>query len=444
MAVVNIKQTTQFRIKKLALNSKYGSIDLSAIYEEINIFDSILNPCMSGNIVIRDGVGLAKKLLFDGSEFLDISISKDNEASTNQGTNITKTFRIFKLSDRQNVNQNSELYILHFASEELIYSEQQKVNQSYTGVYSDIATSVLRDYLKVPANKIAVIEKTKGIHNSVVPLLSPIDAMNWLAKRSVSDINLADFLFFENQYGFNFVSLNKLFSIKPLFAINFTPKNISDNVAGEFFGVRDYNISTSFDILENTRNGFYSNRFIGFDVLTRTVVESDLGIKNHYSGTHLNEKPNVFVSQNREGKDAGLMPFSKVALYPFQLYRNSQAYVKGNDTAKSLLIDDTHKYIPQRKAILHNLLQRKMTVALPGNFAITSGFVLDVQAPSFATKTDTAEKTDKSISGKYLIVATRHVISSQKHETFCELATDSTNNGVVSATNGALQQSKYR
>ena len=117
MAVVNIKQTTQFRIKKLALNSKYGSIDLSAIYEEINIFDSILNPCMSGNIVIRDGVGLAKKLLFDGSEFLDISISKDNEASTNQGTNITKTFRIFKLSDRQNVNQNSELYILHFASE---------------------------------------------------------------------------------------------------------------------------------------------------------------------------------------------------------------------------------------------------------------------------------------------------------------------------------------
>jgi hypothetical protein len=268
--------------------------------------------------------------------------------------------------------------------------------------------------------------------------------MNWLAKRSVSDNNLADFLFFENQYGFNFVSLNKLFSIKPLFAINFAPKNISDNVAGEFFGVRDYNISTSFDILENTRNGFYSNRFIGFDVLTRTVVESDLGITNHYSGTHLNDKPNVFVSKNREGKDAGLMPFSKVALYPFQLYRNSQAYVKGNDSAKSLLIDDTHKYIPQRKAILHNLLQRKMTVALPGNFAITSGFVLDVQAPSFATKTDVTEKVDKSISGKYLIVATRHVISSQKHETFCELATDSTNNGVISATNGALQQSKYR
>jgi hypothetical protein len=444
MSVVNIKQTTQFRIKKLDLNSKYGTIDLSAIFEEINIFDSVLNPCMSGNIVIKDAIGLAKKLVFDGSEFLDISISKDNEASTGQGTNITKTFRIFKFSDRKNINQNSEIYILHFASEELIYSEQQKVNQAYNGLYSDIATSVLKDYLKVSTDKIAIIEKTKGIHNSVVPLLSPIDSMNWLAKRSVSDNNLADFLFFENQYGFNFVSLNKLFSIKPLFAINFSPKNISDSVGNEFFGVRDYTISTAFDILENTRNGFYSNRFIGFDVLTRTLVESDLGIKNHFNGTHLNDKPNVYVSLNREGKDAGLMPFSKVALYPFQLYRNSQAYVKANDSVKSLLIDDTHKYIPQRKAILHNLLQRKMTVALPGNFAITSGFVLDVKVPAFASKPDVTDQNDKSISGKYLIVATRHVISSQKHETFCELATDSTNNGVVSATDSKLQQSKYR
>ena len=85
-----------------------------------------------------------------------------------------------------------------------------------------------------------------------------------------------------------------------------------------------------------------------------------------------------------------------------------------------------------------------MTVALPGNFAITSGFVLNVDAPSFSTKTDVTEKSDKSVSGKYLIVATRHVISPQKHETFCELATDSTNNGVVLATNGELQNSKQR
>ena len=438
---ISIKQSTQFKITRLAINSKFGSFGVDSIFEELNIFDSVLTPCISGNILLKDSVGLSKKLLFDGSEFIDIDISKDKESI---GTNISKTFRIFKQTDRTSINQTTEAYILHFVSEEMVYSEQQKVTQSYTGVYSDIAASVLVNYLKVSKNKIGIIEKTKGIHNVVVPLLSPIDTMNWLTKRAVSINDLADYLFFENHIGFNFVSLTELFNKKPLLTINFTPKNLTDSVKDEMLGVRDYNMSTSFDILENTRNGYFANRFIGFDVLTRTLVESDLGINNHYKSTHLNSKPNIYISTNREGKDAGLMPFSKVSLYPFQLYRNFQAYVKSNDSSKSLLIDETHKYIPQRKAILHNLLQRKMNISLPGNFLISSGFILNVQPHSFSLNSDRTEGSDKSFAGKYLVVATRHMIKPDKHETFCELATDSTNNGLVIASDSSLQQSKYR
>jgi len=440
MANLNIGQTTQFRINKLAINSKFGAIDLSSIFEELNIFDSVLVPCMSGNILLKDAVGLSNKLKFDGSEFIEIDISKDKEFS---GTNIKKTFRIYKQSDKSNINQTTEAYVLHFVSEEMIYSEQQKISQAYNGAYSNIASSVLLDYLKVPKNKISIVETTKGIHSVVVPLLSPIDTMSWLVRRSLSLNDTADFLFFENKYGFNFVSLNKLFSNKTLFTINFFPKNLVDSVATEFLGVRDYNMSTSFDILENTRNGFYSNRFIGFDVLTRTLVESDLGIKNHYKGKHLNAYPILPISKNREGKDAGLMPFSKVSLYPFQLYRKSQEYVKSNDTSKSLLIDDTHKYIPQRRAILHNLLQKKMTINLPGNFFVSSGSILEINAKSFSLNSDITDSIDKTMSGKYLIIATRHMINPQKHETFCEIATDSTNVGAVVATNSSLQKSKY-
>ena len=438
---INIKQSTQFKINHLNINSKFGTFDLSAIFEELNIFDSILMPCMSGNILIKDAIGLSKRLLFDGSEFIDINISKDTET---QGTNLTKTFRIFKQTNRTSINQSSELYILHFVSEEMIYSEQQKISQAYTGEYSTIAASVLIDYLKVPQSKIGLVENTKGIQNAVVPLLSPIDTMNWLSKRSVSENNLADFLFFENKIGFNFVSLTKLFQIKELFTINFSPKNLSDLVDKELLGVRDYNFTTSFDILENTRNGFYSNRFVGFDVMTRTLVESDLGYKNHYKSTHLNEKPNVYLSINREGKDAGLMPLSKVSVYPFQLYRNYQDYIKSNSDNNTKLIDETHTYIPQRKAILHNLLQRKMNIALPGNFLISSGFTLNINAHSFSIHEDPTEKNDKSISGKYVIVATRHMIKPDKHETFCELATDSTNAGIAQADDASLYQSKNR
>ena len=97
MANLNIGQTTQFQINKLAINSKFGAIDLSSIFEELNIFDSVLVPCMSGNILLKDAVGLSNKLRFDGSEYIEIDISKDKEFS---GTNIKKTFRIYKQSDK--------------------------------------------------------------------------------------------------------------------------------------------------------------------------------------------------------------------------------------------------------------------------------------------------------------------------------------------------------
>ena len=65
-----------------------------------------------------------------------------------------------------------------------------------------------------------------------------------------------------------------------------------------------------------------------------------------------------------------------------------------------------------------------------------------IDAHPFSVKT--GEVKDDSISGKYLIIATRHIIGPKKHETFCELASDSTNNGVISSKDPTLEQSKYR
>jgi hypothetical protein len=438
---VNISQSTQFEITRLVINSKLGPIDVSGLFEELNIFDSVLVPCMSGNILIKDSIGLSKKLMLDGSEFIDIDISKDKNS---QSLNLKRTFRIFKQSDRTNINQTTEAFILHFVSEEMIYSEQQKISQSYTGQYSNIASSVLLNYLKIPKNKIAVFEATKGVHNVVVPLLSPIDTMNWLVKRSVSEKDTADYVFFENKLGFNFVSLNKLYEQPSIFTVNFSTKNLTDSIGSEFLGVTNYNINSSFDVLENTRNGYYSNRFVGFDILTRTLVESNFGQANNYKGTHLNSNSNIFLSRNREGRDAGHMPFSRVSLYPFQLYRNYQGYIKENDTSKSLMIDETHKYIPQRRAILKNLMQRRMTISLPGNFFVSSGFILEIDSHSFSLSSDITEQNDKSVSGKYLVLATRHMITPQKHETHCELVTDSINTGLSYAADGSLDASKYK
>ena len=122
MSELNILETTQYVITELTLVTKIGYVDIKDKFEEINIFDSILNHTMSGNILIRDAVGLSEQLVFDGSEVLLIKIGKDEDDLM-----IQKSFRVYKQSNRVAVNQTSEMYVLHFVSDEHIFSLQQKV-----------------------------------------------------------------------------------------------------------------------------------------------------------------------------------------------------------------------------------------------------------------------------------------------------------------------------
>jgi hypothetical protein len=123
---MTIAQSTQFAIKNLSIVSFDETIryDVRGLYEEINIFDNLMFPVMSGNILITDALGLSNKLKFDGSEYIDIEIVKDINFSN--GMSIKKKFLIYKQSDRKQINQTSEMYILHFVSEEFILSQQQE------------------------------------------------------------------------------------------------------------------------------------------------------------------------------------------------------------------------------------------------------------------------------------------------------------------------------
>ena len=51
-----------FVIKELILVYKEKKLDVSGLFSELNIYDSILLPCMHGNIVILDALGLTEKL----------------------------------------------------------------------------------------------------------------------------------------------------------------------------------------------------------------------------------------------------------------------------------------------------------------------------------------------------------------------------------------------
>jgi len=430
-----VKKSTQFSINELAIVTKNGNIDISNIFEELNIFDSLFLPVMNGKILIKDAQGLSGKLLFDGSESILIDISKDPNSDV---ANFKKAFRIIKQSDRKAEGSSGEMYVLHFVSDELTYSDRQKINQSYSGTYSYAVQKIMENYLKIPAGESGgVYENSCGIRDFPIPNLRPLEAIEWIAKRAV-DINQApNFMFFQNIVGYNFASLSTLLTQEDLLDIKFEPKNTKQgNPFSEISSARAFEVVSQSDSFKKQRDGVNAGQFLGFDPITRQIAKKEISFGDVYTTMkNANENPDFSEIFDRDGKPNTQAFDSKKSVSIFGAAQKLSNYIKKNDPTAISKVDNIEDYLFQRQSILSNLMAKRLKIAMPGNFQLTSGFNVNVMAPSQGIKENGDDNDDPSVSGKYLIVATRHIIGFDKHETVIEVASTSTNNEFIPSSN---------
>jgi len=430
-----IKKSTQFKINELAIVSKAGIVDISGIFEEISFFDSIFSPVRSGKILITDSIGLSGKLLFDGSESLLVDIVKSENSDV---ASYRKAYRIYKQTNRRNSGLNRESYLLHFVSDEFIFSNQQRINQSYNGTYSKVVEKILLNYLKVPGTQLkGIFESTYGVRNVVVPNLKPLEAIDWCCKRSVDQNQAPNFIFFENYSGFNFVTLSTLLSQEDILEINFETKNQSKtNSAQEMSSARAFQVVEQNDAVKKIQDGINAAQFLGFDPLTGVTATKQITFGDVYNSMkHGNQTPNHSSLTNRSGVDFQEAFASKKILGNFQSVQELSSYIKTNSPEIISKLDNIENYIVQRSSIINNLMSKRLKIVMPGNFQLSSGFNVNLLAPTFSKKEIGGDNEDPSLSGKYIITSSRQIIGYDKHETIIEVATTSTNNDFIPASN---------
>lgn len=420
-----IKESIQYKIDEVVLVTKSGKIDISSIFTEINIFDSVLMPVMSGNILIRDSLNLSGQLYFDGSEVILISIKKDDRSDI---ASFKKAFRIYKQSGRTNDGPGTVKYLLHFVSDELIYSDQHRINQAYETTYSNVTKRIFLDYLKVPQNNLGgIYEDSFGIKKIIIPNLRPLEAIQWCAKRAIDNNGSPNFMFFQNITGYNFATLSTLLTQREILDIKYQTKNIEGvSSITEMQGARYLEVLSLNDIIDKTRSGVNAGKFIGFDPITRTIATKNLSYGDHFSNMkHGNKTPNFTSIQNRDGIQNSETYDSRKAVSIFGYPKQFSEYIKRNDPTSISKEENIESWYFQRKAIIKNLMSKKLKIVMPGNFQLSSGFNVNVEAPQIGVFNKTSNDADKSVSGKYLIVASRHIITLEKHETVIEVASSS-------------------
>jgi hypothetical protein len=422
------QNTTDYQITNFFITLSNGEqIDLRNLFQEINIHDSMFTPCISGSVLLMDAVGLTNRLRFDGTESLVLEISK-----TGGAFKFKQAFRVYKLTDRKYINQNTEVLSLHFISDEYILSKQLKVNRSFNRTtYDNMVAIILEDYLKVAT---LFRSNTLGLKNIIIPNLSPLDSILWLAKRSLDTYKSPNLFFFQNKIGYNFVSLSDIIQAKEVASINFDIKNLgTDSFNGDtglqfgqqFLGARDVKVLEQYDFIDNITSGVYASKLVGFDPITRKIKESNLSFQDTYrKNFHHGSSPNIGELINQDNTTNFNTHQSRKLLYSSGLDRESSNYIKKNEKT-NYIISDNPDHVFERKATLKNFLTKRVRVVMPGNFNLSSGFNVLLRFQEKQDQASDGYNQDFSLYGKYTIIGAKHIITYNKHETIFDAATDS-------------------
>lgn len=406
-----------FKLKECLIITALGNfVDFTPIVLEIQLFEDIYNPVLTGSLMITDSVGFLNILGFNGNEFLKLTFTKPS-----LDTDMTKIFRIYKVSDRKLVKDQNEGYVLNFCSEELFLSEQIKLSKSYPGQkISNIVSKILTDTLKVSTTKFNPknIEDTRGTYDFIVPMMKPLEAISWLSTYAIPSASQSpgsSFLFFENIDGYNFKSISTLYQGQVKTDYFYGPKNIQDlkdpriaNTALEMRTVLSYEHLNNFDSLSSTADGAFSNRLITIDTLLRKYKNTDFDYLKYF-GTEKPMNPNPVQSnaQNRFGLQQNENPAGAQKVLTTNTTQISNAYVQKKQNIKPFNVET---YVPYRTAQFSLLNMHRMKLLVPGDINIHVGDKINFHFYELQS-TEIGRKEDGFYSGTFLVTAIRHTLT---------------------------------
>lgn len=181
---------TPFELRSVLLSSERlpEPVELRNIVVDLDIFEHLEKPYMTGQMVLVDDTKIYEDADILGGEQIIITVSSTEETAKA----ITKTFRIAQVDNTQKINDNSQAILFHLIEEHGYISNLLNVNRFYTGQPSAIIQKISNNYLNMMVH--GIIEDEQVI-KCIVPNLTPIDAMKWLAQRATTPRGYPYYLF---------------------------------------------------------------------------------------------------------------------------------------------------------------------------------------------------------------------------------------------------------
>lgn len=418
-AAVNLCKIT------LATGQEY---DLKDMLIELSYFEDIYSFCVSGYLMIRDGVGLIELLKLNGTEIITLDFDKyeGNDKIP------TKLLVAYTIRDRRPVgNLNGEFYKIQFCSTDLLFNQQKSFSKSYKGKsISYMVNDILENELKCKT-PISYIQPTLGVYNYVVPMTKPFETISELSNyarptnTSTSGTVGADMFLFENRLGYNFVSLNSLMRLPSIATYRYEQSNLhGEDLTHEDDSIIALEYTRSYNTLRDVSSGTYSNKFIGVNYLTGQIKVNEFNYADYLSEIPPQNGKGIqpAVSGNIQLNE---VPEGYIKVIPTNSGETNVEYI----TDKRAVTPDYYlqETLSIRTAQLALIGHTVLKIVVPGNCWLTVGSCIDVLINSIRMSgKQNSRSIDEGYTGKYLITGCRHIIqSSGVYQTVLELSKNS-------------------
>lgn len=420
-----------FNLKKLAIipvGDGLDPIDVTALLVSFSLYEDIFSTSMSGELSLSDSLDLLAKLKMKGNDYLSVVFGKpgyDDE--------IAKLYRIYKVDNVaiNNANQSHQVYNLRFCLDEDILSEQIQVSKSYKDkTTSDVIKDILTKQLKIPDDRLGTIESISQQYSYIVPSMKALEACQWVANRTDPAA-----IFFINSKGYQFRSFKSLFKQDTKKQYRFVPQNIEEEKNQETeYGVRNvyaYEYRNVFDSMQATTHGMYASQLLTFDPIRRTRETIKFDYQNEFdSDQHLEDKAISFANtiKNRFGKTQTQMSSTSQTIYPTTKDHDTNDNIKSK--SPNLRPNKIEAWMLQNQSKRESLMFLNLKLGVPGNIQITIGDIIEFGVPSITSKDISDSNLNEPMTGRYMITALRHLITSNfKYETIIEATRDCYTNG---------------
>ena len=370
------------------------SAEINRIVSSIDVFMSIYEPTVTAVMVIEDTTGLIYDLPIIGEEVVSLEVETPNMPA------ISKTFYVYGAPEIEQDSNNTKTRItLHLVSIDHIRGISNLIEHGMKDTLGELVKNILTNDIKTPAP--IYVEPTKGIETFAPAGWNIWETIDILRQRAVSVKYDSPYLFFEDNQGYNFVSVEGLIEKKKaekepvkITSIPFNPgagegADKSTLTDSQYRNVDSFRIVEKANIASTINNGGMSNSTQVFDILQKAVTTIDRHVKD-FSATIKQPLDDAYNAQHSELWTSVIKAPVIKYLIPFDSTNGSEFVSQYG----------------QRRMFHKHFNSLRVGFTMYGDTSLNPGDLLNISIP----RTINDESDDVQLSGNFIVSHLRHVI----------------------------------